>query len=196
MTDQSPETTTLNQEAAPNSPRDSSAAGVADMVGKLDNPYQKQEFALAALTALPKDATAGVVARAVGKLDTTDEQKETALAALGALPKGSTPDVVAKMVGQLDTPDQQQATALAALNALSADGRKQVATTILGTPDRKTQRTLWYIVIGTIAAAIFVFGVLTFVLILMGKNAEAPLALATTALGGMVGLVATTPASH
>jgi hypothetical protein len=44
-------------------------------------------------------------------------------------------------------------------------------------------------------AAIFVFGSMAFVLIYQGKAAEAPLALATTALGGVVGLVATSPGS-
>ena len=69
-------------------------------------------------------------------------------------------------------------------------------TSILGTPDSKTQRTLWYLVVSTISAAIFVFGVLTFVLILTGRSAEGPLALATTALGGIVGLIATSPGSR
>jgi hypothetical protein len=64
---------------------------------------------------------------------------------------------------------------------------------MFGTPDPKTQRALWYIVIVTTSAAIFLFGGLTFALTLLGKSGEGTLALATTALGGIVGLVATTP---
>jgi hypothetical protein len=40
-----------------------------------------------------------------------------------------------------------------------------------------------------------VFGAMAFLLIYQRKPAEAPLALATTALGGVVGLVATSPGS-
>jgi hypothetical protein len=103
---------------------------------------------------------------------------------------------MAKVIGNLNTPDQQQQAAAAAVNALPPEGQQEVLTSLLGTPNPKTQRTLWYIVISTISAAIFVFGVLTFVLILLGKSAEAPLALATTALGGIVGLIATNPGSN
>jgi hypothetical protein len=64
---------------------------------------------------------------------------------------------------------------------------------MLGVPDPKTQRALWYIVIKTISAAIFLFGGLTLVSTLLGKSGEGTLVVATTALGGIVGLVATTP---
>jgi hypothetical protein len=64
---------------------------------------------------------------------------------------------------------------------------------VLGVPDRRTQQILWYIVVWTMVAAIFVFGTMAFVLIYQKKAAEAPLALATTALGGVVGLIATSP---
>jgi uncharacterized membrane protein YbhN (UPF0104 family) len=66
---------------------------------------------------------------------------------------------------------------------------------VLGRPDQRTRQILWYIVAWTMAAAIFVFGAMAFVLIYQKKAAEAPLALATTALGGVVGLVATSPGS-
>lgn len=52
---------------------------------------------------------------------------------------------------------------------------------------------LWYIVVSTLAAAVFVFGSMAFVPVYRKKAAEAPRALVTTALGGIVGLVATSP---
>jgi hypothetical protein len=154
---------------------------------------EQQDAAAAAVGALSPDATSAVVAKVVGNLNTTDQQQDAAAAAVGALSPDATNAVVAKVVGNLTTPGQQQDAAAAALGALPRAGQEEVLTSILGTPDPKTQRALWYIVISAIAAAIFVFGILTFVLILLGKSAEAPLALATTALGGIVGLLATTP---
>lgn len=94
----------------------------------------------------------------------------------------------------LDT-DQQKQIAAAAVNALPQADQEEVAATTLGTPDRKTQQRLWYIVVGMMGGAIFVFGALTFVLVLEGKNAEGVVALATTALGGVVGLISTSPVS-
>ena len=46
---------------------------------------------------------------------------------------------------------------------------------------------------GSLVAVIVIFGVLSFVLIYQGKHAEATLALATTALGGIVGLISPGP---
>lgn len=47
--------------------------------------------------------------------------------------------------------------------------------------------------VAMMGGAIFVFGALTFVLVPNGKIAEGVVALATTALGGVVGLVFTSP---
>lgn len=104
-------------------------------------------------------------------------------------------EVTAEVVSQLDA-DQQREAAVAALSALPRAGQEEVFARVLGKPDPKIQRALWYIVVLTISAAIFVFGALTFTLILLGKNGEAPLALAATALGGFVGLIATSPAGR
>ncbi|GAA5149290.1 hypothetical protein GCM10023321_12920 [Pseudonocardia eucalypti] len=104
-------------------------------------------------------------------------------------------DLVATVVRNLDTPKQQKDAAVAAVNALATEQRAEVADGLLGTPDRKTRQTLWYIVVATLAAAIFIFGFMAFLLLYQGKAAEGPLALATTALGGVVGLVATSPGS-
>ena len=75
-------------------------------------------------------------------------------------------------------------------------GLKPVAETVLGSPDRKTRQILWYLVVATLTAADFVFGSMAFVLVYQKKAAEAPLALATAALGAIVGLVATSPGSR
>jgi hypothetical protein len=56
-----------------------------------------------------------------------------------------------------------------------------------------TNRWLWKCVVGSLVAVIVIFGVLSFVLIYQGKHAEATLALATTALGGIVGLISPGP---
>ena len=100
-------------------------------------------------------------------------------------------DNLASSVAQgLNTPERQRSV----VSAMPDDQRQQLAST-LGVPDKKTRQILWYVVVGTLALAVFLFGILAFVLILNGKSAEAPLALATTALGGVVGLVATSPGS-
>jgi hypothetical protein len=165
---------------------------VARMVGNLDTTDQKKEAAVAAVGAVPSEATPDVVGTMVGNLDTTDQKKEAAVAAVGAVPSEATPDVVGTMVGNLGSADQVRAAA-AAMNALPAQRQQDLANSILGTPSSKVQGSLWLIVVITISAAIFIFGVLSFVLVLSGRGAEGPLALATTALGGIVGLIATTP---
>jgi hypothetical protein len=164
---------------------------VANMADKLDSAHKK-EAAVNLVDALAPEDKSEVVARVVGNLETPDQKKEAAVAAVGALPSAATPDVVATMVGKLDSADQKRAAA-AALNTLPQDQQQQVASSILGTSSPKVQGALWLIVIMTISVAIFVFGVLSFVLVVSGKSAEGPLALATTALGGIVGLVASTP---
>ncbi len=161
------------------------------MTDNLDNA-QKKEEAVKLVEALSSEDKSEVVARLVGNLETPDQKKEAAVAAVGALSSAATPDAVAAMVGKLDSADQKRAAA-AALNMLPQDQQQQLASSVLGNPSPKVQGALWLIVIITISAAIFVFGVLSFVLVVSGKGAEGPLALAATALGGIVGLLASTP---
>jgi hypothetical protein len=96
-------------------------------------------------------------------------------------------------VQSLATPQEQKSAAEDAMSALPQAQREEVAQGVLGTPNDKTRQVLWYMVVATIALAIFVFGTMAFVLIYQKKTGDAPLALATTALGGIVGLVATSP---
>jgi hypothetical protein len=97
----------------------------------------------------------------------------------------------------LDTVERdQQAEAAAAIGALPADVKQQVAQAALGSPDQRTRQLLWYMVVATLTAAVFVFGTMAFVLVYQKKAAEAPLGLATGALGAIVGLIATSPGSR
>ena len=120
---------------------------------------------------------------------------DAAQGALDALPAEDKQGLAATVVQCLPA-EQQQAAAQGVLDALPDDKRTQLAETVLGSPDRKTRQILWYMVVLTLAAAVFVFGSMAFVLVYQKKAAEAPLALATTALGGIVGLVATSPGSR
>jgi hypothetical protein len=124
----------------------------------------------------------------------TDQQKQDAATAVDGLSADSKQELVGRVVQSLD-PDQQKQVAATAVDALPQADQEDIAAGILGTPDKKTQQRLWYIVVGMMGGAIFVFGSLTFVLILLGKNAEGVIALATTALGGVVGLISTSPVS-
>jgi hypothetical protein len=149
---------------------------------------------------LSPDENGGTVsadlASVVKGLDTPEQQQAAAEGVINAMPSTAKQDLAASVVKGLDTPEQQQAAAEGVINALSAKQRDQVAQGLLGNPDKKTRQVLWYMVVSTLTLAIFVFGTMAFILIYEKKPAEAPLALATTALGGVVGLVATSPGSH
>jgi hypothetical protein len=154
---------------------------------------QQRQAAAAAVEGLSADSKQALVGSLVQSLG-GEQQKQAAAAATDGLPADSKQELVSSLVQSLGTEQQKQA-ATAAISGLAQEDQEDVAASILGTPDRKTRQMLWYIVIATIGGAIFVFGILTFVLVLMGKNAEGVLALATTALGGVVGLVSTSPVS-
>jgi hypothetical protein len=135
------------------------------------------------------------LASVVRGLDSSEQQTAAAEGVINAMTSDAKQGLAASVVKGLDTPEQQTAAAEGAINALPAAQREQVAQGVLGNPDKKTRQVLWYMVVATLTLAIFVFGTMAFVLIYQKKSAEAPLALATTALGGVVGLVATSPGS-
>lgn len=140
---------------------------------------------------------AGTDARALiqdlaGELSPT-AQKAVAQAAVDTLSTEARQDLATDVVQGLDTSKQKQAAAQTVFDTLSTDQQEEVAAGLLGAPDSKTQRRLWFMVVGTMGSAIFIFGFMAFVLIYQRKPAEAPLALATTALGGVVGLIVTSP---
>jgi hypothetical protein len=97
------------------------------------------------------------------------------------------------------SPEQRQNVAEDIVATLPPGQQQQVAESVSGplsSPDAGTSNRLWIIVVSTLTLALFVFGTMAFVLVLRRETAEAPLALATTALGGIVGLVATTPGAR
>ena len=161
--------------------------------GMVMAPTTAQATADLAAQTLPADEHEALAAMVVRSLDTPERQKAAAERVIGALPPAAMQDLPGTVVRSLDTPEQQNAAAKSALGALSTPQQAQVAESVLGSPDTKTRQRLWYMVVGTMALAVFFFGSLAFVLIYQKKAAEAPLALATTALGALVGLVATSP---
>jgi hypothetical protein len=152
---------------------------------------EKQAAAAAAAAEVSNEDTPGLVATVVQALP-AEQQQAAAAAAAAEVSNEATPRLVATVVNALPT-DQKQAAAQAAMSTLSQDQRGALAASILGEPNPKTQQMLWYIVVGSMGLSIFVFGIMAFLLINWGKAGDAPLALATTALGGVVGLVASGP---
>jgi len=152
---------------------------------------QKQAAAAAAAAEVPNEATPGLLATVVQALP-AEQQQAAAAAAAAAVPNEATPGLVATVVQALPT-EQKREAAQAAMSTLSHDQRGELAASILGEPDPRTQQRLWYMVVGTMGLSIFVFGFMAFLLISWKKAGDAPLALATTALGGVVGLVASGP---
>jgi hypothetical protein len=159
-----------------------------------DTSTQQLAAAEGAIGALSDEAKQGLAATVVQGLPAT-QQQAAAQGLIGTLPDEAKQGLAATVVQGLPSA-QQQAAAQGVLDTLSNDQRTQLAETVLGSPDRNTRKVLWYVVVSTLAAAVFVFGSMAFVLVYQKKAAEAPLALATTALGGIVGLVATSPGSR
>jgi hypothetical protein len=145
----------------------------------------------------PEDSTSaqgGGKPHSDGNGTDTPEQKQAApTAVIGSLPPDIQQAMPATLVQGLDTAEQKQAAATAVIGSLPPDIQQQLANTVLGYPDRKTRQVLWYLVVSALTAAVFVFGSMAFVLVYQKKPADASLALATTALGGIIGLVATSP---
>jgi hypothetical protein len=158
-------------------------------------PTTAQGTADLAARTLPATENEALAATVVRSLDSPEQQKAAAEGVVGALPDAAKQDLAATVVRSMDSPEQQKAAVVSALGALSAPQQQQVAEGLLGSPDTETRQRLWYIVVGTMAVAVFFFGFMAFVLMYQKKAAEAPLALATTALGAIVGLVATSPGS-
>jgi hypothetical protein len=153
------------------------------------------EAAAAAAAAVPNEATPDLVATVVQQLETSQQKQDAATAAADALSSDAKSGLVASVVQGLDTSQQKQDAAAAVMGALSAADQEAVAADagVLDRPDALTQRRLWYMVVGTMALAVFTFGIMAFLLLNWKRGAEAPLALSTTALGGIVGLLATSP---
>jgi hypothetical protein len=175
---------------------DGNPAADRQATGMVAAPTTAQGTADLAAQTLPPDEREALAATVVKSLDSPEQQQAAAEGVVGALPDEAKQNLAATVVKSLDSPEQQRAAAESALSALAPRQQAQVVESVLGSPDTKTRQRLWYIVVGTMAAAVFFFGSMAFVLIYQRKAAEGPLALATTALGALVGLVATSPGSR
>jgi hypothetical protein len=113
---------------------------------------------------MPTQATPEQVGQVVQQLDNDQQKHEAAVAAAATVPNEATAEFVGQVVQQLDNDQQKQKAATAALAAVSPTGQAEVAANagVLDLPDKMTQRRLWYMVVGTMAVAIFVFGVMAF----------------------------------
>jgi hypothetical protein len=80
---------------------------------------------------------------------------------------------------------------------LDASERREFLTNVnlaLPPPDEAGLKIVWIIVVSVLGAVAILGGLLTFVLIRDGKNAEAIVAFVSAALGALVGLIAPSPA--
>lgn len=107
-----------------------------------------------------------------------DDKRETAIRAFQDLPQSQQREVVEATAAGLSLSD------------------REIVANLLGRPDHVTSRVLWYLVVGSLVSSIFIFGVLAVLMIYSEKGGEIPLALATAALGGVLGLVSTSPGSR
>jgi hypothetical protein len=128
-------------------------------------PTTAQGTADPAAQTLPPTEQEALAATVVRGLDSPEQQKAAAGVVVGALPAAAKQDLAAAVVRSMDSPEQQKAAAQSALGALSAPQQAQVAESVLGSPDAKTRQRLWYIVVGTMAVAVFFFGSMAFALI-------------------------------
>lgn len=166
----------------------------------------RSEEATSFLQGLPEGETAKFVGDAVGQLSAgaqeataseifnlLDAPRQTAqvVESIKSLPTGGVEEAVGAGLDQLPVAQLEDA-ATKALGSLPAAAQQRVVGG-LSAPDAETNRWLWKVVVGSLIAIVVIFGVLAFVLIYQKKSAEAPLALATTALGGIVGLLAPGP---
>ena len=99
-------------------------------------------------------------------LDTANQQRIAAEGVVEAIPSEAKQNLAAAVVQSLETPHQQRAAAERVVELLPADQREQLAEGVLGQPDRRTRQRLWYLIIGALIAAIFVFGMMAFILII------------------------------
>ena len=90
-------------------------------------------------------------------------------------------------------PEAQQDLATSFVKSLDPTQQTEVFETVFGPLDNETRKKILKVVIYTLTAVVFLFGVMTFMLLYQRKAADAPLTLATTALGAIVGLIAISP---
>ncbi len=143
-----------------------------------------------AISGLSMDAQEATVSTLFNQLDPPQKAAQV-VQGIDSLQTPNLEEAVGAGLQRLQAPQLESATSTA-LSHLSPAAQQRVVGG-LGSPDAATNRWLWKCVVGSLVAVVIVFGVLTFVLIYQKKSAEATLALATTALGGIVGLISPGP---
>jgi hypothetical protein len=164
-------------------PDDRRSEAVSSLLQSLPDSETAQAVgdAFSSLSANAQEATASEV---FDRLDTPQKTVQV-VQGMDSLPAPKLEEAVGAALQRLPSP-QLEAAASTAMGQLPAAAQQRVIGG-LSTPDAATNRWLWKCVVGSLVAVIIIFGVLSFVLIYQGKHAEATLALATTALGGIVG---------
>lgn len=150
------------------------------------------EGVVAQLPAQDKQELVPHVARQLGN----SEKRAAAEGVVAQMPPDERQDLVPSLVKDLEN-SQKQAVVADVAGQLTNEERQEVAEGLgLPPPDVITRRYLWYMVVGILGVAIFVFGSMAFTLLAQKQPAEAPLTLATTALGAVVGLIAFGPGNR
>lgn len=156
---------------------------------------EKRAVAEGVVAQLPAEETQELVPHLVRQLGNS-EKRAAANGVVAQLPADERQDLVPSLVKDLGN-SQKQALVTDVAGQLTNKERQDVAEGLgLPPPDTITRRYLWYMVVGILGVAIFVFGSMAFILLAQKQPAEAPLTLATTALGAVVGLIAFGPGSR
>jgi hypothetical protein len=99
------------------------------------------------------------------------------------------------IIGEISGRAEQRAMVRGALGGMDETDR-QAAMSPFALPAPTNQAsltTLWILILMLLGLAVFTFGTMTFVLVYQKKSAEGTLALATAALGAIVGLISPSP---
>jgi hypothetical protein len=163
------------QEIATALPPEQQKATVQEIAAALP-PGDQQDLATTLGQSLESPEQKKATAQGIAAALTPEQKKATAQGIAAALPSLDQQDLATTMVKSLDRPQQTE-----------------VLETVFGPLDNETRKTILKVVIYTLTTVVFLFGVMAFMLLYQGKGAEAPLTLATTALGAIVGLIAINP---
>ena len=183
-------------------------AAILDVATGLPAEQQKaaaQDIA----TGLPPQAQQDLATSLGQSLESAERQKAAAQDIATGLPPQAQQDLATSLGQSLESPERQKAAAQDIATGLPPQAQQDLATsfvkslappqqtevleTVFGPLDNETRKRILKVVIYTLTAVVFLFGAMTFMLLYQRKGADAPLTLATTALGAIVGLVAISP---
>lgn len=162
---------------------------VAPALAQQMDASQKKKTAARLMADLPAEDKQELAPALIQDMDAA-RKKRTATEVMAGMPAGDKQDLTGVLTSGMNT-DQKKNTLTQLAMAVPAADRQDVVESVLGPPDTRTRNAIWLAVVYTLVGVIFVFGGISFVLILLKKgSAEVPLTLATTALGAVIGLVA------